>query len=104
MYAGRIVESGPVEQVLCRPCHPYTAALLRAVPRLRGSARDLVGIEGMVPRLSDLPPGCAFHPRCPLAVPVCRARAPDEEPTTAAARVRCHQWRHLADAREPAHA
>ena len=90
MYAGRIVEHGPAEQVLRNPSHPYTRALLRAVPRLEGPTRDLEGIDGMVPRLSDLPPGCAFHPRCPMAQARCRSDAPDWAHGDAGAAARCH--------------
>jgi oligopeptide/dipeptide ABC transporter ATP-binding protein len=75
MYAGRIVEEGPVAEVLHHPAHPYTKALLRAVPRL---TRDkLVPVPGAVPALDALPPGCAFAPRCPQHVAACDAALPD---------------------------
>ncbi|GIG85813.1 dipeptide/oligopeptide/nickel ABC transporter ATP-binding protein [Plantactinospora endophytica] len=68
MYAGRAVEHGNVEQVLRRPQHPYTWGLLSSVPSLRGDASaDLVPIRGNPPSLINLPPGCAFHPRCRYA-------------------------------------
>ena len=104
MYAGRMVERGPVEQVLRRPAHPYTRALLRAVPRLEGPTRDLEGIEGRVPRLSDLPAGCAFHPRCPLAQARCRAEVPGWTERPAGVAVRCHFALEAAAPTEPAHA
>jgi oligopeptide/dipeptide ABC transporter ATP-binding protein len=104
MYAGRIVENGPVEQVLRRPRHPYTRALLRAVPRLEGAARDLEGIDGMVPRLSELPAGCSFHPRCPLARARCREEVPSWESTGPEAGARCHFWREAGTTVEAAHA
>jgi peptide/nickel transport system ATP-binding protein len=70
MYAGRAVEYGSVEQVLRRPQHPYTWGLLSSVPSLRGDPdADLVPIRGNPPSLINLPPGCAFHPRCSYAVP-----------------------------------
>ena len=75
MYAGRIVEAGPVE-ILRRPRHPYVQGLLKALPRLEGGATRLEGIEGAVPPLSRRPEGCRFHPRCPLARAVCREREP----------------------------
>lgn len=82
MYAGRIVEMGPTTEVLTRPAHPYTAGLLRAAPRLEG--KKLVPIAGTVPKLDDLPPGCAFAPRCEyhrsecdLAVPELREASPE---------------------------
>jgi len=75
MYAGRIVEQGPVREVLGHPRHPYTAGLLRAQPRLR--REKLESIPGTVPALEALPPGCAFAPRCSYRVPQCDARMPD---------------------------
>jgi oligopeptide/dipeptide ABC transporter ATP-binding protein len=74
MYAGRIVEQGPVMEVLRAPRHPYTAGLLRAAPRL--IREKLTPIPGTVPSLSSLPPGCSFAPRCPLHVPDCDAKMP----------------------------
>jgi oligopeptide/dipeptide ABC transporter ATP-binding protein len=75
MYAGRIVEEGPAESVLREPSHPYTAGLLAASPKLeRGKLRP---IEGNVPRLTALPPGCAFEPRCPLRREECGSRVPE---------------------------
>jgi oligopeptide/dipeptide ABC transporter ATP-binding protein len=75
MYAGRIVEEGPAESVLRAPEHPYTAGLLAASPKLeRGRLRP---IEGNVPRLTALPPGCAFEPRCPLRRDECGRRVPE---------------------------
>jgi peptide/nickel transport system ATP-binding protein len=77
MYAGRIVEMAPTEQLFARPRHPYTEALLNAVPvpdpRLRGSRKAL---KGEVADPSSLPTGCAFHPRCPYAEPRCAEQAP----------------------------
>jgi oligopeptide/dipeptide ABC transporter ATP-binding protein len=74
MYAGRIIEIGAVEEVLRRPRHPYTQALLRAAPRL--GREKLAGIPGNVPRLDALPPGCAFAPRCARRVAECDAAMP----------------------------
>jgi peptide/nickel transport system ATP-binding protein len=74
MYAGRIVEEGPVMEVLHRPRHPYTEGLLRAAPRLE--ATKLVPIPGSVPTLDALPPGCSFAPRCPKHIPQCDAAVP----------------------------
>jgi oligopeptide/dipeptide ABC transporter ATP-binding protein len=74
MYAGRIVEQGPVMEVLRAPRHPYTAGLLRAAPRL--VREKLTPIPGSVPSLSSLPPGCSFAPRCPLHVAECDVAMP----------------------------
>jgi peptide/nickel transport system ATP-binding protein len=75
MYSGRIVEIGPAEAVLRRPRHPYTTRLLMAVPDLEGR-RQAQGIPGHAPSPLHRPPGCAFAPRCPLAVDACTERAP----------------------------
>jgi oligopeptide/dipeptide ABC transporter ATP-binding protein len=75
MYAGRIVEEGPVGEVLRAPRHPYTEGLLRAAPRL--TREKLVPIPGTVPSLDALPPGCAFAPRCPHRVAECDAAMPE---------------------------
>ena len=78
MYAGRLVEFGPIEQVFEAPGHPYTKALLQSVPTRYKDDGPLPSLPGSVPNISRLPPGCAFHPRCPLARPRCR-----EEPAPA---------------------
>jgi oligopeptide/dipeptide ABC transporter ATP-binding protein len=75
MYAGRIVEQAPVSELFRSPAHPYTRALLAALPRAGGRGR-LRAIEGSVPRLDALPPGCAFAPRCPDRLPACTAAPP----------------------------
>jgi peptide/nickel transport system ATP-binding protein len=70
MYAGRVVELGPAGRVLLRPRHPYTRALLAAMPRPGGGLPE--PLEGELPSLAPAPPGCAFSPRCPLTLPGCR--------------------------------
>lgn len=77
MYAGRLVEVGPGSAVFHRPIHPYTDGLMRAFPSIRGEKRELQSIPGEPPNLLDPPPGCPFHPRCPLATDRCRAQEPE---------------------------
>jgi oligopeptide/dipeptide ABC transporter ATP-binding protein len=76
MYAGTIVESGPRETVLDQPLHPYTQALLRAIPSRDVARGALQGLPGSVPDLINAPPGCRFAPRCPLVRPECLAASP----------------------------
>jgi peptide/nickel transport system ATP-binding protein len=77
MYAGTIVESAPVEELFQNPRHPYTRGLLESIPRLETPGKILLPvIHGMVPPLDDLPPGCRFQNRCPIAIPVCESSPP----------------------------
>ena len=76
MYAGKLVEFGPVGDIFSSPRHPYTKALLRAAPTRYKSEGPLDSIPGSVPNLAHPPPGCRFHPRCPLAKPICKAEPP----------------------------
>ena len=76
MYAGRLVEAGPVRQVFRAPVHPYTRALLNSIPRMSEKSQRLTAIEGQPPDLAALPPGCAFGPRCPSAFDRCRLDVP----------------------------
>jgi peptide/nickel transport system ATP-binding protein len=76
MYAGRIVEHGPVRAVLRAPAHPYTRGLLASTLQRGMRGRRLEAIPGMPPSLADLPPGCSFAPRCSLVTPACRERVP----------------------------
>ena len=78
MYAGRIVEQGPNEALIGSPMHPYTNGLLGSVPSQNRRGEPLQQIEGIVPSLLDLPPGCAFENRCNHAVATCRQSAPEE--------------------------
>ncbi len=76
MYAGRVVEEGPVEAIFERPAHPYTRGLLASLPDLEGEGGRLQAIPGAVPQLHELEAGCRFAPRCTLAEPACRAADP----------------------------
>ena len=77
MYLGKIVEVGPADKVLRNPLHPYTLALLTAIPRLRPSRlKRRLALSGEIPDPSNPPPGCRLHPRCPLASPICSKEEP----------------------------
>ena len=89
MYAGRIVEVGRVRQILGSPNHPYTRGLMASIPRLGGDRARLAQIDGAMPRLHDIPPGCAFHPRCPDASERCRATRPALRPVDGPGAVAC---------------
>ncbi|GAB3915438.1 ABC transporter ATP-binding protein [Microlunatus endophyticus] len=78
MYAGRMVEAAPVEEIFARPAHPYTGALLRSIPRLDQKGQQLEAIGGRPPELSHIPSGCPFHPRCPRDEDVCRTDPPPQ--------------------------
>jgi peptide/nickel transport system ATP-binding protein len=77
MYAGRVVETGPVDDVIQRPRHPYTKGLMAAIPRMAASGQRMQSIPGAMPGLAAIPRGCAFHPRCAMAVASCAERVPD---------------------------
>ncbi|MBB3456065.1 peptide/nickel transport system ATP-binding protein [Rhizobium sp. BK313] len=101
MYAGRIVEEGPVGEVFSNPRHPYTIGLLASMPRLGDAARmkqageKLAAIPGMVPSLTNMPSGCAFSPRCKFAVDSCRTAVPALEEVNPQHRSRCIRWREI---------
>ena len=80
MYAGRIIEDAPTAELFANPAHPYSAGLLAALPPLTGPRRRLTAIPGSVPEPWNLPSGCAFAPRCPLAMPACDAAPPALHP------------------------
>ncbi|MEU9979772.1 ABC transporter ATP-binding protein [Streptomyces sp. NPDC050856] len=98
MYAGRIIESAPVHEIYRAPAHPYTVGLLRSVPRLDHKGRELYAIKGLPPNLTDIPPGCPFHPRCPRARDVCRADVPPLLEVSQDRGSACHFWEETLDA------
>jgi peptide/nickel transport system ATP-binding protein len=84
MYAGRIAEIGPVADVIHRPQHPYTTGLMGSIPSMVGDAERLTQIDGSMPRLTAIPAGCAFNPRCPRVFDRCRRERPDLLPAGSA--------------------
>lgn len=89
MYAGRVVEQAPAADMLKKPLHPYTIALMRSIPRLGARAERLQSIPGTVPSAARLPAGCKFAPRCDRVQPDCSR---DPEPELINSRVRCPYW------------
>ena len=95
MYAGRVAEIGPVHEVIHRPAHPYTAGLMSCIPDMEMERERLHQIDGAMPRLSEIPRGCAFHPRCEKVMLRCHDQRPDLMPA-GATRAAC--WLHEAAA------
>ncbi|MER8119295.1 ABC transporter ATP-binding protein [Streptomyces sp. NPDC094031] len=100
MYAGRIVESAPVHDIYKAPAHPYTRGLLDSIPRLDLKGQALYAIKGLPPNLTRVPPGCSFHPRCPMAQDVCRAEVPPLYEVSEVRGSACHFWRECLDGDE----
>jgi len=92
MYAGRIVEIGPVRRIFTQPAHPYTRALLESIPRFGARRERLAAIAGQPPDLATLAAGCAFAPRCPAAFERC-VEAPPETEVAPGHATRC--WLHV---------
>jgi peptide/nickel transport system ATP-binding protein len=107
MYAGRIAEIGPVRDVVKHPLHPYARGLMGAIPTLEAEAERLVQIPGSMPRLTNIPPGCAFNPRCENAFARCFVERPEpiepdpaitaHHPAMPGHKVSCHLYRPRAD-------
>jgi peptide/nickel transport system ATP-binding protein len=77
MYAGRVAEIGPVHEVINHPAHPYTAGLMASIPDMAQDRERLNQIDGAMPRLNAIPPGCAFNPRCPRRFERCTTERPE---------------------------
>jgi peptide/nickel transport system ATP-binding protein len=93
MYLGRIVEEGEPDAVLHDPAHPYARALVSAIPHRAGSGQPPGGrivLQGDPPNPADRPPGCAFHPRCPVAAAICAQETPALKPRRDGRLVACH--------------
>nr|WP_064681667.1 ABC transporter ATP-binding protein [Rhizobium bangladeshense] len=101
MYAGRIVETGPVAEVFRNPRHPYTIGLLASMPkpgdasRMKQAGERLAAIPGVVPSLMHIPAGCAFQPRCQFAVDACRAAVPPLADVNPRHKSRCIRWQEI---------
>ena len=97
MYAGRLVEMAPVRALFEAPRHPYTRMLIASLPSF-GQRRRFRGIPGLAPSILEPPPGCPFHPRCPVSEARCRAELPEDRALPGGRRVRCHFPDRAADA------
>ncbi len=96
MYAGRVVEAAPVADIYARPSHPYTKALLESIPRVDLKGQKLAAIAGLPPALTDIPPGCAFNPRCRYVRDQCRSGdAPPLYQVESNIGSACHFWREV---------
>ncbi|HEY7162472.1 MAG TPA: ABC transporter ATP-binding protein, partial [Acidobacteriota bacterium] len=96
MYAGKVVEEAPVQEIFEQPCHPYTVGLLDSIPRIEtdGTKRDrLKAIEGSVPNLMKLPPGCSFYDRCANRMDHCTESFPEILWINPQHRVSCYKWK-----------
>jgi len=92
MYAGRIVEIGPTQEVFANPRHPYGYLLLHSAPSITGPRRKLAPLKGEPPNLINPPSGCRFHPRCPFATEKCAAESPPLEEVSPGHSVECWHW------------
>ena len=99
MYAGRVVEIGPVHDVIHSPAHPYSVGLMGSIPAMDEDRERLLQIDGAMPRLTAIPAGCAFNPRCPKVFDRCRVERPDLLPA-GATRAAC--WLHATPMRDAA--
>jgi peptide/nickel transport system ATP-binding protein len=92
MYAGKLVELGPTDEVFSRPRHPYTYLLLASTPSVKGPRRKLAPLEGEPPNLLAPPIGCRFHPRCPFATEICAKEEPLYQDSLPGHQVACWHW------------
>ncbi len=93
MYAGAIVEESPVREIFDTPFHPYTQGLLKALPALGSAGKALYTIPGTVPKLSDIPIGCRFSPRCPFVMEICKREEPPMFNRSTSSLVKCWLYR-----------
>ncbi|MDO5493123.1 MAG: ABC transporter ATP-binding protein [Nesterenkonia sp.] len=97
MYAGRVMESADVYEIYASPSHPYTRGLLDSIPRIDGGEERLKAIEGLPPMLTNLPAGCPFSPRCPMATDLCRTERPELERVVDGHYSACHYSAQIYD-------
>lgn len=99
MYVGKIVEEGPADEIFHNPRHPYTQSLVEAMPRVEhiGAWHGPAGLEGEPPSPADAPPGCAFHPRCPHAMAVCRRDPPPRHRRVGLSTTACHLYHETGE-------
>ncbi|GGO83179.1 ABC transporter ATP-binding protein [Nonomuraea cavernae] len=97
MYGGRIVENALVHDIYKAPAHPYTKGLLESIPRVDLKGQELYAIKGLPPNLLDMPPGCAFHPRCPYRQDNCVTDVPPLYEISGTRNSACHYWREVLD-------
>ena len=90
MYAGKIIESGPTSEIVNSPAHPYTQGLIKSLPGIITPGEKLYQIPGMMPNLTEIPPGCAFNPRCLLREPICEQVVPELKQTDKGMMAACH--------------
>ncbi len=100
MYAGKLVEYGPTDEVFARPIHPYAYLLLRSTPSITGPRRKLAPLEGEPPNLENPPTGCRFHPRCPFATERCTIEDPPLEEVRPGRRVACWNYEEVPELEE----
>lgn len=98
LYAFELVEIGPADEIITHPSHPYTRALLQAVPNLDTSLNKMSPIEGTAPDPVNVPTGCSYHPRCPLADEQCEHEVPSFDGVTAGHQTACFHWEQTEDA------
>jgi len=102
LYLGRVAETGPTGELLARPAHPYTLALRSAVPEVEAAARrSRIILPGDIPHAAAPPPGCPFHPRCPLAVEICRTSVPAPRTVAPGRQVACHRAEEVLSGLRP---
>jgi peptide/nickel transport system ATP-binding protein len=101
MYAGRLVEEAPVAEIFAKPLHPYTAHLVASLPRIGDQVRKK-SLPGAPPNLASPPSGCRFHPRCPIAMDICRDASPALTTLAPSHRVACYAASPLVKPSEPA--